>query len=132
MTTRAIYLTILTAYILSVRDAAAANFTLPTAGRVTFEFVFSDASDSNTMAILSPSVTIAITGCNVTAVTGLTGVRLSSAKQSQRGCRVELDSDPATPGIQGFAAGTTFEFLLCADNNGDNTCDNVWSSNQAN
>ena len=49
---------------------------------------------------------------------------------SQRGCRVTLDSVPGGD-IQGFAAGTVFNFRLCADNNTDGQCDNVSSSNPA-
>ncbi len=58
-------------------------------------------------------------------------MELSSAKASQRGCRITLDSDGGTAGIQGFAPGTVFSFRLCADNNGDGKCDNVWSSSPA-
>jgi uncharacterized repeat protein (TIGR01451 family) len=111
--------------------AAARNLTLTTGGKVTIEFLFSDASFSNTLSIVSPTAAIAITGCKDVPVSPLPGLHVSSAKTSQRGCRVELDADPAAPGIQPFAAGTTFEFRLCADNNGDGTCNNVWSSNPA-
>ncbi|HEY6946229.1 MAG TPA: DUF4114 domain-containing protein, partial [Candidatus Acidoferrum sp.] len=98
---------------------------------MSIEFLFSDASFSNTLSIVSPTAAIAVSGCKVVPVSPLPGLHISSAKASQRGCRVDLDADPATPGIQPFAAGTTFEFRLCADNNGDGTCDNVWSSNPA-
>ena len=54
---------------------------------------------------------------------------LLSEKTSQRGCRVELDADPGTPGIQPFAANTTFEFRLCAQTDADPDCEFVWSSN---
>lgn len=108
--------------------AVASDLTLTTGGKVTIEFIFSDASFSNTLSVVSPTVAIATSGCKVVPVSPLPGLHLSSAKASQRGCRIELDADPATPGIQPFPAGTTFKFNLCADNNGDGTCDNVWSS----
>ncbi len=114
-----------------MHQAAAADLTLPAAGKVTIEFVFSDASFSNTLSLVTPVATIAISGCKLVPISPFPGVQLSSAKASQRGCRITLDSDSSTAGIQGFAAGTVFNFRLCADNNSDGTCDNVWSSNPA-
>jgi uncharacterized repeat protein (TIGR01451 family) len=116
---------------ISSSEASASDLNLPVGGKVTIEFIFSDASFSNTLSMVSPAAAIATTGCKVVPVTPLPGLRLSSAKASQRGCRIELDADPATPGIQPFAAGTTLQFRLCADNNGDGTCDNVWASDPA-
>ena len=107
----------------------AANLTIPVGGKVTVQFVFSSAAFSDTLSVGSPTTAVAFSGCKVLPAAGLTGVALGSAKSSQQGCTVTLDSDPATPGVQGFAAGTTFEFRLCADNDGDGTCNNVWSSN---
>uniref|UniRef100_Q01X81 Conserved repeat domain n=1 Tax=Solibacter usitatus (strain Ellin6076) TaxID=234267 RepID=Q01X81_SOLUE len=112
-------------------QARAADLTLPVGGKVTIEFIFSDASFSNTLSLVTPSATVAITGCKLVDVSPFPGVALSSAKISQRGCRITLDSDGNTAGIQGFPAGTVFSFRLCADNNGDKQCDNVWSSNPA-
>jgi hypothetical protein len=114
-----------------VPPAAAADLTIPTAGRVTIELIGSDATFSNTLAVTSPIVGIAATGCKLEAADGLTGVRILSEKQSQRGCRVDLDSDPGSAGIQGFAANTTFEFQLCAQTDADADCDFLWSSNPA-
>jgi hypothetical protein len=111
--------------------ARAADLTLPVGGKVTIEFVFSDASFSNTLSLVTPSATIAISGCKLASVSAFPGMELSSAKSSQRGCRITLDSDGGTAGIQGFAPGTVFSFRLCADNNGDGKCDNVWSSSPA-
>jgi hypothetical protein len=111
--------------------ATAADLTLPVGGKVTIEFVFSDASFSNTLSLVTPAATIAVSGCKLVPISPFPGMALSSAKASQRGCRITLDSDGGTAGIQGFAAGTVFSFRLCADNNGDGTCDNVWSSNPA-
>src|SRR6266516_3068811 len=84
----------------------AANLTLPTGGRVSIELLTSDATFHNTMSVVSPAVAIGSTGCTLEPFSGLPGVPVISEKSSQHGCRVDLDSDPATPGIQGFAAGT--------------------------
>jgi hypothetical protein len=112
-----------------VSPARGANLTLTTGGRVTVELLFSDAAFRNTLSVASPSVAAAITGCKLEPADGLSGVRILSEKASQRGCRVELDADPATPGIQGFAVGATFEFRLCAQTDSDPQCEFVWSSN---
>lgn len=109
--------------------AAAVNLVLPTGGKVSVEFIFSDASFSNTLSLVSPSnAAIAITGCQLIPVAPLSGLKLSSAKTSQRGCRVELDADAGTPGIQPFPDNTTLVFNLCADRDGDKSCEDVWSS----
>ncbi len=112
-------------------SAHAEDLTLPVGGKVTIEFVFSDASFSNTLSLVMPTATIALSGCKLVPVSAFPGMSLSSAKASQRGCRITLDADGGTGGIQGFAAGTVFSFRLCADNNGDGNCDNVWSSNSS-
>ena len=111
-------------------QAIAADLTLPVAGKVTIEFIFSDASFSNTLSLVTPTASIAISGCALVPMSAFPGTPLSSAKVSQRGCRVTLDSVPGGD-IQGFAAGTVFNFRLCADDNTDGQCDNVWSSNPA-
>jgi hypothetical protein len=49
-------------------------------------------------------------------------------KTSQHGCRVDLDADPSTPGIQPFPAGATIRFSMCAQTNPDPHCEFVWSS----
>lgn len=106
----------------------AANLTLPTGGRVTIELLTSDAVFSNTLSVASLNVSVAITGCQLEPAGGLTGVPIVSEKRSQHGCRVDLDADPATPGIQGFNAGTSLEFRLCAQTNSDANCEFIWSS----
>jgi uncharacterized repeat protein (TIGR01451 family) len=111
--------------------AQATNLTIGAAGRVTFELVGSDAAFRNTLSIASPLVSIASSGCKLEPAVGLGGTQILSEKTSQHGCRVELDSDPATPGIQGFPAGTTFELRMCAQLNPDPPCEFVWSSNQS-
>jgi hypothetical protein len=103
---------------LCISQAAGANLTIPIAGRVTVELLSSQADFSDTLSVFSPVVSVAISGCKLEPAVGLVGVPLLSEKTSQHGCRVELDADPATPGIQGFPAGTTFEFRLCAQSNG--------------
>ncbi len=109
--------------------AAATNLVLGASGRVTIELVGSDAAFHNTLSIMSPTAAVAFSGCRLEPAVGLTGTQVLSEKSSQRGCRVDLDSDPVTPGIQGFAAGTTFEFRMCAQINADANCEFVWSSN---
>ena len=111
--------------------AEATNLTIGASGRVTIELVGADAAFRNTLSIASPTVAIAVTGCKLEPAVGLSGVQVLSEKTSQHGCRVELDSDPATPGIQGFAAGTTFEFKMCAKTSPGPNCSFVWSSNKS-
>lgn len=109
--------------------AKAANLTLPKGGRVTIELLQSDAAFHNTLSILSPTVSKAITGCDVESVTGLSGIHLGSQKLSQRGCRIVLDADPGTNDrIDGFPDGKTIEFQLCAQIDADPACEFVWSS----
>ena len=128
MLKRLVYL--LFAMALACGVAEAANLTIGAAGRVSIELVGSDAAFRNTLSVVSPTVAIAVSGCKLEPALGLTGTQVLSEKTSQRGCRVDLDSDPATPGIQGFAAGTTFEFRMCAQTNANPQCEFVWSSNQ--
>src|SRR5688572_24097593 len=99
---------------LNVTPAAAANLTIQSAGRVTIELITSDADFRNTLSVISPTASIAATGCTLESAVGLTGLFVLSENSSQHGCRVDLDADPATIGIQGFAANTTFEFRMCA------------------
>jgi hypothetical protein len=115
-----------------VTPATAANLTVQPAGRITIELITSDAAFSNTLSIISPTASIAATGCKLEPSVGLTGLRVLSEKLSQRGCRVDLDADPATAGIQGFAANTAFEFNMCAQTDADPDCEFIWSSNPGN
>lgn len=112
--------------------AVAANLTIPTGGRVSVELIASYAAYSNTMSVASPGVDVAISGCQLEPAGGLGGVHIVSEKLSQRGCRADLDADPTTSGIDGFPAGQVFEFGMCAQTDGDPTCEFVWSSNPAN
>lgn len=108
--------------------ARASDLTLPTGGRVSIELLFSDADFHNTLSIVSPGVAVAATGCKLEPADGLGGIRVLSEKTSQRGCRVDLDADPGTPGIQPFPAGATIRFNMCAQTNADPACEFVWSS----
>ncbi len=119
------------AVLFQVSPAVAADLTIPNGGRVTLELIFSEAEFSNTLSVTSPGASIAISGCKLEPADGLGGLRILSEKQSQRGCRVDLDADPAAAGIQGFAANTTFEFQFCAQTDADAACEFVWSSNPA-
>ncbi|HLN96842.1 MAG TPA: DUF4114 domain-containing protein [Pyrinomonadaceae bacterium] len=112
--------------------ANANDLTLTTGGRVSIELVSSDAVFSNTFSVVSPTgIAIAVTGCQLESSPELTGLKIVSEKQSQHGCRVELDSDPVTAGIQPFAVGTTFRFNMCSQEDADVNCEDVWSSNPA-
>jgi uncharacterized protein DUF4114 len=112
--------------------AQATDLTLPVGGKVTIELLTSDAAFSNSLSLVSPNAAIASTGCQVDA-TAFAGVKLVSEKSSQHGCRITLDADPATPGIQGFAANSVLSFNLCAQEDANPaTCEHVWSSNPAN
>jgi uncharacterized repeat protein (TIGR01451 family) len=111
--------------------AAANDLTLSHAGRVSIELLTSDAVFHNTLSVSSPAVAVVNSGCRLEPATGLGGVPLMSEKNSQHGCRVDLDSDPATPGLQPFAAGTVLRFSMCAQENSDPACEDIWSSDSA-
>jgi hypothetical protein len=108
-----------------------ADLTLATGGRVSVELIFSDATFRNTLSVVSPAVGTTLSGCELEPATGLSGVPVLSEKISQRGCRVDLDADTGTAGIQPFAAGTTFRFGFCAQTDADPDCEFVWSSDPA-
>jgi len=111
-------------------QANATDLTLTTGGKVTVELISSDAAFSNTMSITSPAGIVKVSsGCQLEASPQLPGLKIVSEKQSQHGCRVTLDADPATQGIQPFVAGTTFTFNMCSQENADPNCEHVWSSN---
>lgn len=109
--------------------AFANDLTIGAAGRVSIELISSDAKFRNTLSVVSPGVAVTAPGCKLEPADGLPGARAVSEKISQRGCRVALDSDPGTAEIQPFAAGTTFNFGFCAQTDGDDECELVWSSN---
>ncbi|MBC2712319.1 MAG: DUF4114 domain-containing protein [Desulfosarcina sp.] len=109
--------------------ASGANLTLPTGGRVAVELINSYADYHDTLSLTSPNAAIVLTGCEVEAINALP-LELLSAKISQHGCRVELDADPSTAGVQPFNAGDILEFNLCAQTDSDPaTCEFFWSSN---
>jgi hypothetical protein len=110
----------------------AADLTIPNGGRVSVELINAYAAFDNTLSINSPgNIAIAFTGCQLQPSVGLGGLWVISEENSQRGCRVDLDADSTTPGIQNFEAGTTFEFGMCAQTDSDANCEYVWSSNAA-
>ena len=112
--------------------AAGADLTIPGGGKISIELIASDAAFRNTLSVVSPAgVAIAITGCKLEPAGGLGGIQVLSEKLSQRGCRVTLDADSATAGIQSFPAGTTFRFGMCAQTDADPACEFVWSSDPA-
>ena len=114
---------------LSASVAAASDLTVPGGGRISVELISSNAAFRNTLSVISPSgVAVAITGCQLEPADGLGGLRVLSEKNSQHGCRVTLDADSGTPGIQPFPANTTFRFGMCAQTDADPECEFVWSS----
>ena len=115
----------------AVAPASANDLVIPTGGRVSLELITSEAAFRNTLSIVSPAIAVALSGCGLEPAGGLGGVHVLSEKNSQRGCRVELDADPATPGIQPFAASTTFRLGFCAQTDADDACEFVWSSDPA-
>src|SRR5262245_29257803 len=86
--------------------AQASDLTIGAAGRVEVELLSSDAAFHNTISIVSPAgAVISTSGCKLEPAPGLPGRPLMSEKVAQHACRVELDSDAAAPGVQGFASG---------------------------
>lgn len=115
-------------------QALAADFVVPVSGRVTIELLSADSAFTDTLSVsvVPPQqVAIAISGCTLAPATGFSGLRLLSGMLSRVGCRVELDSDPLTPGIQGFPAGTVLHFNMCAEAGADPNCTYIWSSTPA-
>jgi uncharacterized repeat protein (TIGR01451 family) len=115
--------------ILPFHTAGATDQTLTVGGRVSIELISSDAFFHNTLSLVSPAgATIATNGCQLEPSPGLPGLKLMSEKPSQHGCRVELDADSATAGIQPFAAGTVLRFALYAHQNANPSDDKIWYS----
>jgi uncharacterized repeat protein (TIGR01451 family) len=112
--------------------ARAADLVTTQAGKITVEMLSSNAVFHNTLSLISPAgAVVTSTGCALEPSTGLPGTKLMSEKVAVHACRVVLDSDGGTPGVQGFPAGTTLRFNMCAQVNADPACDFVWSSNAA-
>ncbi|HEY0789271.1 MAG TPA: hypothetical protein VGE86_11550 [Thermoanaerobaculia bacterium] len=122
---------VLVSFLVIASGAAAADLTLGTGGRVSVEVINADATFRNTLSITNANAAIVSTGCNLEPATGLAGLHLLSEKTSQHGCRVELDADSTTAGVQPFAAGATLNFRMCAQTDADADCEYVWSSNPA-
>jgi len=108
-----------------------ADLTVPADGRVTVEFLSSSTGFRDTLSVTSPSIGVATNGCRLEPAGGLGGIHLLSEKPSQHGCRVELDADPATPGIQPFPAGSVLRFGFCGQAGAGPDCTYIWSSNPA-
>ncbi len=112
-------------------SAFAVDLVVPATGRVTIELLNSESVFTNTLTVSANTPqqpVVALNGCSVASVAGLSGVPIVSGLLSRPGCRIELDSDPLTPGIQGFAAGTVLHFTICSQAALDTTCRYVWSS----
>ncbi len=110
--------------------AAGEDLTIPGGGKISIELLSSNAAFRNTLSVVQPSgAAIAFTGCQLEAAVGLGGIHALSEKLSQHGCRVTLDADGSTAGVQGFPANTTLRFGMCAQTDADAACEFVWSSN---
>src|SRR5262245_40796359 len=127
----ALMLSLLAMAVLPLRGG---DLTLPIGGRVWIELRFAGADFSNTMSLVGPpgagiavarrsdpnnlgsTITVPVNGCTIVpgTSTGLPGIPLISEKISQRGCRVQLDANTATPEIDPFPAGTVLRFAMCA------------------
>jgi hypothetical protein len=105
--------------------------TLPTGGKVVIELLTSDSTSLQTLSLVSPAVAVPQSGCEWRPATGMPVLPLMNGQAAQSGCRVMLDAEPGTTGIQPFAAGATLEFSLCVQTDADADCDFVWSSEQS-
>lgn len=120
-----------TAIILSGKDVE-----LTEAGRVSIDFVNMEAGYRNTVFLVQATypggrtVRLASSGCTAETPRNGQGIALVTDKYSAFGCRVTLDSNPATTNqIEAFPAGTSFELGLCVDKAHGGVCDDFWSSN---
>lgn len=111
---------------------SAANLSLPNGGRVFVELISSEAAFRNTLAMVSPTnVAISVTGCTLEPADNLSELKLLSEKDSQHGCRVELDADATTPEVDAFPPNTVLQFEFCAKTSPGPNCTYLWSSNPA-
>src|SRR6185436_88678 len=112
----------------------ALDVVVPVSGRVTFEYIGASSAFIDTLSVsVAPPQQLAVvfSGCTLASAPGLTGALLLSGGISKPGCRAELDSDPLTPGIQGFRAGTVLHLQICAKPTIEPACRNIWSSTPA-
>ena len=106
--------------------ASPTGLTLPVGGEVVVEFIGGSASELATLSLVSPAVEVPQSGCEWQTFSNLPFRPLLDNQDTQAGCRVILDADAATPGIQGFTAGTVLDFRLCVQNAVDpSLCDEV-------
>ncbi|MEP6539877.1 MAG: DUF4114 domain-containing protein, partial [Bryobacteraceae bacterium] len=132
---------ILFAFAISALPLRAENLTLGATGRVSIELVSASASFSNTLLLVrtvgstaKPAI-VKPTGCKLEPPFDNDQTRpnpellpILSEKVAQRGCRVTLDKDGSTSLIDGFNAGDTLEFKMCAQTNATPQCEALWSS----
>ncbi len=121
-----------TAIVLSGKDIE-----LTETGRVSIDFVNMEAGYRNTVFLVQATypgggtVRLASSGCKADSPQKGQGIALVTDKHSAFGCRVTLDSNPATTNqIDAFPAGTSFELGLCVDKTHVGVCDDFWSSNR--
>ncbi|MBI3250186.1 MAG: SBBP repeat-containing protein [Deltaproteobacteria bacterium] len=96
-------------------DSHPVDLTLPVGGQVVVELLSADTTAPNVLSLLSPTAAVAKSGCEQGLISGIVGTPILSAATSDRGCRVFLDADPVTAGVQKFSAGTTLRFVVLED-----------------
>src|SRR5690242_4308699 len=115
--------------------ALAADIIVPAGAHVTVEYVSASSAFVNTLAVAPVDPTqplaVAVSGCRSVPANGLDGTILLSSTASRLHCRIELDADPETPGIQGFPRQTTLRFKVCSMTVTELACHDVWSTSPA-
>src|SRR5262245_48261902 len=130
--------------------AFGADLILSLSGRVTVEFVSSSADFINTLLVIPDKPAriaqvwddvigpMTATTCNVGPIKGVSGIRLFTAKNSDRHCKVDLHHiavpDIVNTGqtiVNSFPPNTRFEFILCVQATAAPDCTYKWSSNPA-
>jgi hypothetical protein len=102
--------------------ASADNVTLANSGPVYLHYLdleplFGKTERYNSLYITSPRVRVVETGCR----TYRTDAVMSNIPAAS-GCTIRLDSNPDTPEVDDFQAGTVFTFRLCAADTPGGSC----------
>lgn len=128
-----------TVWMLGVGPLAGENITLIEPGRISLDFVSTEAQYRNTVFLVKATLSdgtqftsMGMSGCQADPLPVKAGsIGLVTNKLSAFGCRITLDSNSRTPNqIEVFPAGTTFELGLCVDKLSNGVCDEFWSSDK--